>query len=155
MLLEEGAAIDAQPGYPTPAIVLAVRYQREALIPLLVEFGANTEARDINGETALLAAVDRRSQDLLESLLENGAEINAKDRDGAAPLVRAVRRGFCDIVRLLLEKGSNPNVTQAATILEDGDSPTVSEDDLNTALGLVSQAQQVQSSHNDSVTSTS
>lgn len=155
LLLEEGAAIDAQPGYPTPAIVLAVRYQREALIPLLVEFGANTEARDINGETALLAAVDRRSQDLLESLLENGADINAKDRDGGTPLVRAVRRGFCDIVRLLLEKGANPNVTQAATILEDGDSPTVSEDDFNTALGLVSQAQQVQSSHNDSVTSTS
>ncbi len=105
LLLEKGAAIDAQDKEGDTALHHAAAEGHERVARLLLEKGAAVNAQSKDGYTALHAAAEGHER-VARLLLEKGAAVNAQSKDGYTALHAAARRGHERVARLLLEKGA-------------------------------------------------
>ncbi|KAM0446010.1 hypothetical protein ACHAO4_009598 [Trichoderma viride] len=97
---------------------LAVEYELEDAVRILIQAGAkvNTTAKD--GSAPLHVAVKQKQKRILEMLLRNGANKEAMDLDGRTPFYLSVEDGEIEIINLLKDDGAE--VTTAA---KDGRTP--------------------------------
>lgn len=85
---------------------LAVYFELEEVISILLNKGYYLDYKDSSGQTPLSWAAENGHKAVVKLLLENGAEIDAKDNLGQTPLLWAARNGYEKVVRLLLEEGA-------------------------------------------------
>ncbi|KAG0635765.1 ankyrin repeat-containing domain protein [Tuber brumale] len=112
LLLSWGLAVnDASGPYKKTPLQVAVTWNREEVVKLLLSHGADLEARDIRHETALHTAVEAcyTQESIVRILLDAGADIKAKSRTGLTALHFAVESGDVGITQLLLERGVEVN----------------------------------------------
>lgn len=95
----------AEKGEGNTPIVTAVRYQRKAILQLLLDAGANVNAQNTFDETALFWAVKNQREDLVRTLLKHGADPQQSVRHGLTPLILAIMDRRLDLVTLLVEAG--------------------------------------------------
>jgi len=74
VLLEHGAAVNAQESYNRTPLYLASEEGCLGIVRLLLQRGANIHARDKDGQTPIQRASARGHQDVIQLLLEHGAE---------------------------------------------------------------------------------
>lgn len=99
-------------GYGWNALHLAVIYEEEHIVSLLLEKGANVNKLGFGNKSALyLSAVSSRIIALLlnHSSVREGS-INGQDLHGKTPLMYAVERVNVIAVQLLLERNANVNI---------------------------------------------
>ncbi len=117
-LLEQGADVNGDNCWHTPALVSAARCQQNLdVIRLLIERGANVNAKDKDGNTALMMAVKNGYLDKIQLLIANGADVNARDNKGSSVLMQnaadTAPLGFIErnanFVQLLIESGADVN----------------------------------------------
>ena len=114
-LIEQGANIEGSQFSErsnTP-LFIAVRYNREWAIKLLLENGASMVARNRQGDTPLCLAVAEEKESVVQILLNHGPMAKTvldqpKILDGTV-LHRAVRGGNLSIVNMLLGAGADVN----------------------------------------------
>lgn len=111
LLLRLGADIDSGAthalGYHT-LLHIAVLYENEAMVKLLVDNGANIEKEtDYDRLTPLHLAATKTSPAIIDLLLEIGANLEASTRSRNTPLYEAAQNANVAIIDLLLEKGAN------------------------------------------------
>lgn len=92
VLLEHGAAVDAQAGNPTRVQPLhsAAAGGHAAIAALLLERGADPDARQQGGFVPLHAAAARGDEVTARLLLEHGADRDVRADDGRRPIDLAV-----------------------------------------------------------------
>ncbi|CAG8095941.1 unnamed protein product [Penicillium olsonii] len=88
-------------------LILAARYQNEAVLQILMDNGADVNARNIHGENVLFWAAKRHRTKLTQKLLKRGADPNQFVRHGLTPLIQAIMEGYLDLATILLEGGCN------------------------------------------------
>uniref|UniRef100_A0ABD2WN30 Uncharacterized protein n=1 Tax=Trichogramma kaykai TaxID=54128 RepID=A0ABD2WN30_9HYME len=106
-----------------PPLHLAVYYQRNKVVELLLRNGADPNSVDVRGWTPLHVICrdecrdyDDDANDLTQMLFEISAEkyqtvqIEAQDKKGNTPLHFALECGKRELIELLLIKGANPNL---------------------------------------------
>ena len=92
------------------ALILAVKHNREALIPMLLEKGANINHKINRGGTSLMFAALFGFEKIVKMLVENRAELDSGTNRGQTPLMLASRKGHTSIVQYLLDQGANSNL---------------------------------------------
>ena len=112
VLLEHGAAVNAQAESGATALRMACECKQGDAVRLLIEHGADISIADANGRTALHSA-SRKNVDIMRLLIHCGADIEAKNIKGETPLTFALSAGPHDFslhaVRCLLLAGANAN----------------------------------------------
>lgn len=94
---------DNAPRDNAPALVLAARAGRQAVVELLLlNCGAHVDATDRSGHTACHAAVERDDAALLAVLLTHGPNLTLKNNDNQTPLDIALQRRCESTVTSLL-----------------------------------------------------
>ena len=106
LLLEKGAAVDAQREDGVTALMLACQNGHVEAARLLLEKGAAVDANMEDGFTALMLACQGGHVEAARLLLEKGAAVDAKKEDGATALMLACLGGHVEAMRLLLEEGA-------------------------------------------------
>ena len=114
-LLEEGAAVDDEPGDSCTPLFLACDAdapadQRLAVARLLIDAGAFTRAFCEGGATPLHAAARRGPLALVELLLKNGALFWVDDADGRRPYDYARDGGPIDREEILFLLADGPKI---------------------------------------------
>lgn len=106
-----------------PVLSIAITYNRNEIVALLIERGADLDAPDGKGSTPLHYAAQFGNRDALLDLLERHPEINRKNRMGNTPLHLAVASASIDPnrqlavnVQLLLEHNADTNIANAEGI---------------------------------------
>ena len=105
------ALLDAGAPLSRGALRLAVRWQREDVVALLVERGADLSV--VSAEQALPDADMLRDAVLLgdvalaERILDSGVGVDGKPGDEHSPLANACWRGNLGLVRLFLDRGAS------------------------------------------------
>ncbi|KAF2966195.1 hypothetical protein GQX73_g7397 [Xylaria multiplex] len=121
-LLSRGAEIDHVHDAGRSALMLAVYWESEEGIKVLLRWKANVDIVDSSGETALHLAVREHNPVLSELLLEAGANPAAVNKDGMTPLHQAMlcRQGESRVAKInhLLEHGATANARD-----NDGNTP--------------------------------
>ena len=79
----------------------AAKYERWAVVPLLLEKRADINAKNKNGETALMIAAKYGEEAVIQLLLEKGADTKVKNKEGETALMIAVRKKKCEPWRKL------------------------------------------------------
>lgn len=95
---------DAQSDTP---LILAARFQNEAVLKLLLKKGADINARNTHGESVLFWAAKRQDAKLARMLVNQGADPNQVVRHGFTPLIQAIMNGCIELAAVLLGGGSN------------------------------------------------
>ncbi|KGQ10507.1 Protein fem-1 B [Beauveria bassiana D1-5] len=103
LLLDKGAAINAQGGKYTNAFQAASLQGNQAIIQLLLDNGAAINAQGGKYGNALQAASFRGHQEVVQLLLDKGADVNAQGGKFGKAITAASDRGHREIVRLLLD----------------------------------------------------
>ncbi|CAL1703640.1 unnamed protein product [Somion occarium] len=113
LLLDLGAEIDKSstttgrsPGVSITSMFLAIEFNREAVVELLLSRGANPNGRCSPANQAVIHAASFRGQaSMLRKLLQYPVDINATRDDGATALHAAIEGGNLAVVHLLIEAG--------------------------------------------------
>ncbi|KAK2593560.1 hypothetical protein QQS21_008735 [Conoideocrella luteorostrata] len=106
LLIEQGAAIEAQNSHGSTPLIAAAANGHEAAARLLIEQGATIEAHNSYGSTPLIAAAANGHEAAARLLIEQGAAIEAQDSYGSTPLIAAAANGHEAAARLLIEQGA-------------------------------------------------
>lgn len=94
---------------------IAVQFDKEETIDLLITNGADVNGIGKTGDTPLLLASGRlfphreAQPEIMDILIDNGADVNAKDDYGSTALMNAVSSNSLEAVKLLLDSGAKPN----------------------------------------------
>lgn len=97
--LAKGADIETKNSrWKATPLYLAVNFDHEEVVEILLEKNANVDSKDCDGETPLYRAAAVGNETIVKMLLEHHADINAKDNDGRTPLYIAVFEDNNDIV---------------------------------------------------------
>ncbi|KAJ3280086.1 palmitoyltransferase akr1, partial [Borealophlyctis nickersoniae] len=112
LLLEAGAAVDAQDNEKFTPLHTAVEHGHLVLAAMLVTNKANVEAKTEISWTPLLVAVEYHQLEIARFLIRSGASVIAKARDGSSPLHFAVKKHAYELAKLLVEKGALVNDVQ-------------------------------------------
>ena len=93
------------------ALDLAIRYDRQEIVKLLVKHGAQID--DCSVYSPLLLAVYEENYEIVKYLIEEGANINTQYKhSGITPLILAsTKKTSIRIIQLLLEKGADQSMT--------------------------------------------
>lgn len=116
MLLEAGANPETMSNETRP-IDLALYFEDEEMVHLLMDYGLDINHFDSYDYTALLYQIDNHSNNMVKLLLENGADPNLLNNDTTA-LHHALNIENYEGALLLLDYGADPTV-------EDGDGESV------------------------------
>ena len=112
LLLDAGANVNMQVSKEYgSALIVAVSFQRKAIIQLLLEAGADVNAQ-VSGRygSALVAAAMDGNETIVKLLLDEGADVNVEvGGEYGSALVAAARYGDETIVKLLLDEGADVN----------------------------------------------
>ena len=92
---------------------LAVSFELEKLITLVLKNTQSPDARDSDGQTPLFYASQRGQETVVKALLEKSADPNLQDAKCRTALHYAVERGHEAVVKLLLENSADPNLKDA------------------------------------------
>uniref|UniRef100_A0A672ZY84 CARD- and ANK-containing Inflammasome Adaptor Protein n=1 Tax=Sphaeramia orbicularis TaxID=375764 RepID=A0A672ZY84_9TELE len=105
LLLQSGAAVDAQNDQNKTALFYAVAGGHDKTLTVLLNAGAKVD-RDVMNE-----AIKLNQESVLKLLLGDGANVNICDKQGYTPVLLSAELGGCvPIVEKLLEKGLDPNI---------------------------------------------
>jgi ankyrin repeat protein len=88
------------------ALHMAVMYEREAVVRVLLEKGANIHAKTSSGETALMLAAMFGEWNVAQLLIEKGANIHSRDSYGHTAIILAAKSGHDSVVSYLLDQGA-------------------------------------------------
>lgn len=94
-------------------LVIALRYQHDAIVSLLVQANMGPYSHHSNGETALYVASQIGREDYVKALLENGSKVHintAETSHGWTPLFIACVGGHQSTVKLLLKAQANQDL---------------------------------------------
>lgn len=91
------------------ALNLAVEYDNEKVVKLLLRDNTNVNWRNFFGFTPLHIAVMNNNKNLIKILLDNGADIEIKDEFSFTPLDMAINKNAFELVKLLTSKVDNFN----------------------------------------------
>ncbi|CAB0030124.1 unnamed protein product [Trichogramma brassicae] len=106
------------------ALRVALDWEREEVVELLLRHGADPNRANVSGETPLHVICKNHSDDLAEIFCDASEKvgqrlrIDAQDERGWTPLHFALIRRNSRLVELLLRRGADPNLAD-----EDGTSP--------------------------------
>jgi ankyrin repeat protein len=117
LLLDAGAAVNAQSNKPTPgprgfaalgeltALHMASAFGNVPLIKLLLERGADVKAKDTRGMTPLMmaAASEFQNEEVVRILIAAGSDVNAKAEDGQTVASWAAKWGASGVHKLLAQ----------------------------------------------------
>jgi ankyrin repeat protein len=106
LLLENGAALEANDSEKQTPLFLAAANGHKAVIQLLLEDGAALKAKNHKGQTPLFLAATNGHEVAVRVLLESGADVNSEDEYYQTPILLAATNGHKAVVRLLIEKGA-------------------------------------------------
>ena len=82
LLLEHRADVNVQNVNGVTALMNAILFNREYLVPALIKHGALLDLQYIVGKTALMIAAQKGSNQIVEQLIEAGANINLQSTMG-------------------------------------------------------------------------
>jgi hypothetical protein len=124
LLVEKGAAVDAQNTDGDPLLIASARFGRRRTIAFLLSHGAKVDARDAEGRAALhwvaLMKEDHHGEnpertETMRSaaalLLDGKATVDARDARGWTPLASTAFLGNLELTKLLLSRGADINST--------------------------------------------
>ncbi len=135
LLVENGADPTLQDKYGRTALHLAVMFENEKLVILLLEFELSNKydkfnqlgkrnsllhIGDKNGLTPLHYAVTYNHTQMAILLLSNGADLNAVDKYGSSALHYAAYKGHYNMIKYLRDAGGNPELAD-----ENGNTPEI------------------------------
>lgn len=112
LLLENGAAPDAEGDWGSTPLLVAAEAGSAAAIRLLLDAGASVNRGNARtGATALMSAAHNEHRDAVRALLDGGADVDRQDHEGQTALMRTVRRAdYANVratARMLLEAGAS------------------------------------------------
>ncbi|MCJ1245285.1 hypothetical protein MMC30_002488 [Trapelia coarctata] len=108
LLLERGARLDAAgEGVWCSILELAILYQRDSVVHLLLESGVDVETTDYWDRTALCYAAALGYHDIVRTLLLHKANTEATDNSGMTALHKAAENGQIAAAQVLLQGGAN------------------------------------------------
>jgi hypothetical protein len=87
--LKKGANVESKDKDECPAVVLAAKLNRSAIVSVLLAAGAKVDARDDGGRTAFIFACRKGYLDIVQVLLAKRADANVKCYDGTTGLIGA------------------------------------------------------------------
>ena len=103
-LLATGVPVDTRdPEHDETALMLALRFNNDAIARLLLTQGADVNARQREGKTPIMDA----DVSMLSELRNAGADIQAADNEGVTVLMKAVERANTEKAKWLIENGAN------------------------------------------------
>jgi ankyrin repeat protein len=106
ILLDKGAAVDAQDHQGYTALMNAAWHGWGELVHVLLERGVAVDKKDEKGRTALHFASNNADVGIVLAVLDHAADVNVQDRLGMTPLMQAARSGNANIISLLLERAA-------------------------------------------------
>jgi ankyrin repeat protein len=111
-LLKKGADVNHDKPFGT-ALLIAARFDRSNVIPLLLQANANVDHTDKFGMTALKMAALHGNNNIICQLVKAGANINLHSADDPPALSYALKNNRYDkyrTVKLLIELGADVNI---------------------------------------------
>lgn len=94
----------------TDLLIIALRYQHDDMVSILVKSGFGPNSRSLHDETALYVACQTGREDYVKMLLEGGSDVDINTPEtphGWTPLFIACVEGYQSIVELLLQAGAS------------------------------------------------
>ncbi|KAH9490808.1 hypothetical protein Btru_043869 [Bulinus truncatus] len=88
------------------ALILALHYNRQDIVEILLAAGAKVNHRSKDGSTPLHKSVEHQNTAFMEVLIGAGADVNMVNIIGQTPLILATRWGNVSLVECLLRSGS-------------------------------------------------
>jgi ankyrin repeat protein len=88
-------------------LLMAVNFEKDNVVRILLDMGANPDAVQTNGHPALIVAAGNGCTGICELLLKSHADIEIQDRFNATGLMRAAEKGQTEVVKLFLRYGAN------------------------------------------------
>jgi ankyrin repeat protein len=108
-LLKAGASgRSALKGYPGH-VALALEWDCNTILRVLLERGAETDRKDARGNMPLHNAIMRRRHEAVEILLGAGADISLTNNDGETPLHLAIHEDSEELGIVLVTRGADVN----------------------------------------------
>jgi len=109
LLVKAGANINAQDGFKSTPLHIAIFNCHLPVLQKLVRLGANVNAQDKTGRTPLHYAVIKRHLPAVQELIHADANVNQRDYDGITPLHIAASCDHQPIVHELIQAKANVN----------------------------------------------
>lgn len=107
LLLENGAAVDAEDQFGLTPLSEAVRAGQVNIARLFLENDANVDTKDHFDRTALHWAAESGNPRSVILLTGSGADTEVRDWTGRTPLHRAANRGRSEVVKELVNLGAD------------------------------------------------
>lgn len=103
-LLDKGVPVNARdPEHDETALILALRFKKDAIARRLLAQGADVNARQREGQTPVVDA----DVSMLPELRDAGADIQAADNECMTVLINAIKRAEYEKAKWLIENGAN------------------------------------------------
>lgn len=111
-MLDKKSSVTSTDWHGYPAMFVAIRNKKAAVVKLLLERGADKNGKDsFNELTPLMYAAAKGDTQTITVLLDSGASLTVRNRYGTDVLYMAILNNKFDAAKLLITKGANPNQT--------------------------------------------
>mmetsp|Transcript_18053 Transcript_18053/g.27997 ORF Transcript_18053/g.27997 Transcript_18053/m.27997 type:complete len:400 (+) Transcript_18053:155-1354(+) len=108
-LIRKGAepGMTSRFGDRTSLLHIAIRYNKQDILELLLTSKAPVDYQDVKGNTALHIASELNRTDMVYSLLNADAKVEIANQTGRTPVMEAARAGHFAPIKALLTKNAN------------------------------------------------
>jgi uncharacterized protein len=114
LFLAAGMNANSRDKTGVPALIIAVRNRRPAIVQFLAKAGADINAVSADrGYSALMEAVRLGNLPIARFLVGNGADLEVRSKDGQTAIILAVGHGDADMAAFLMKAGANPDTSDA------------------------------------------
>lgn len=100
--LSKGLSVDSMNGEKETSLALAVNYNREGMINVLLHHGANKNMKFAQGNSYVHLAIIKGSNNALVTLLENNLPVNVTNSDDLTPTILAVEKDNAEGLKFLI-----------------------------------------------------